>query len=94
MKKSEQGPAGGGYIFALFAMCAMIAGATYRRGDAFWWVILRSVLLAVPAFLGGLLIAKLFEEMKGWIKSRYLRYGICAVIVIVCIWIGYGLNRW
>lgn len=87
MKKEAEG-----LYFAIFVLACMIAALTYKQGELFIWVILRSVIIALPITVLSGFIADAYEKLSE--KNKVLKYGCLVLITLVAIYAGYHLNRW
>lgn len=87
MKKEAEG-----LYFAIFVLACMIAALTYKHGELFIWVILRSVVIALPITVIGGFIADAYEKLSE--KNKALKYACLVLIVLSAIYAGYHLIRW
>lgn len=87
MKKEAEG-----LYFAIFVLACMIAALTYKRGELFIWVILRSVIIALPITVIGGFIADAYEKLSE--KNKALKFVCLVLIVLSAIYTGYHLIRW
>jgi uncharacterized membrane protein len=87
MKKEAEG-----LYFAIFVLACMIAALTYKQGELFIWVILRSVVIALPITVIGGFIADAYEKLSE--KNKALKYACLVLIVLSAIYAGYHLIRW